>query len=128
MRPADLGGRGGYLGNMDTDCLFCLISAGEVPADVVYTNDEIMAFTDISPKAPTHILVIPRQHFANIRELAADPRAGAAVLAGIAAVAEQLNLPYFTTIFNTGAESGQSVMHVHAHILSGSGQIWAHNS
>ncbi|HEY2043965.1 MAG TPA: HIT domain-containing protein [Jatrophihabitans sp.] len=111
---------------MATDCLFCRIVAGEIPADVVYSDELVLAFRDIAPKAPVHVLVIPRKHLTDIRDLTTDTVAGAAVLAGIRAVAEQLGLEYFTTIFNTGAESGQTVLHVHAHILSGSGQFWAH--
>jgi histidine triad (HIT) family protein len=102
--------------------------AGEIPADVIYQDDRVLAFRDIAPKAPTHVLVIPRGHFADIVELGAYGAASADLLAGISAVASQLELPYFTTIFNTGAESGQTVLHVHAHLLSGSGAIWAHGS
>jgi histidine triad (HIT) family protein len=111
---------------MEADCLFCAIVAGSIPASIVYSDDDVIAFDDIAPKAPTHVLVVPRAHRRDVVALAADPAASAAVLAGVAAVAEQLQLPYFTTIFNTGAESGQSVLHVHAHILSGSGPVWAH--
>lgn len=110
----------------DPDCLFCRIVAGEIPAELVYSDDTVIAFRDISPKAPVHVLVVPRAHHRDVTELAEDPVASAAVLAGVAAVARQAGLPYFTTIFNTGAESGQSVFHVHAHVLSGSGVMWAH--
>ena len=113
---------------MDADCLFCAIVAGQIPAETLYSNDAVIAFNDIAPKAPTHVLVIPRTHHRDIVALAADAEASAALLAGVAAVADQLRLPYFTTIFNTGAESGQSVFHVHAHLLSGSGQVWAHGA
>ncbi|MDQ1733004.1 MAG: histidine triad family protein [Pseudonocardiales bacterium] len=108
------------------DCLFCSIVAGRIPADLVYQDADVVAFNDIAPKAPVHVLVIPRRHFTDIRELAKDPAAAASVLAGIDAVAGERGLEYFTTIFNTGAESGQTVLHVHAHVLSGSGQFWAH--
>jgi histidine triad (HIT) family protein len=113
---------------MATDCLFCRIVAGEIPADIVYRDESVLAFRDIAPKAPTHVLVIPCRHFADLRELSTDPTASADLLAGVRAVADQLELDYFTTIFNTGAESGQTVLHVHAHVLSGSGQVWAHGS
>jgi histidine triad (HIT) family protein len=112
----------------DPDCLFCKIVAGEIPADVVYRDDRVLAFRDIAPKAPTHLLVIPRGHFADVLALGADRAASADLLAGVSAVARQLDLPYFTTIFNTGLESGQTVFHVHAHLLSGSGAVWAHGS
>jgi histidine triad (HIT) family protein len=112
---------------MPSDCLFCGIVAGEIPADVVYSDDRVLAFRDIAPKAPTHVLVVPRRHLTDIRELAGDP-AASDVVSGVAAVARELDLPYFTTIFNTGVESGQTVWHVHAHVLSGSGTVWAHAS
>jgi histidine triad (HIT) family protein len=113
---------------MDADCLFCKIVAGDIPASILYSDDSVVAFADIAPKAPTHVLVIPRVHLSDVVALAADPATSAALLAGVAAVAAQLELPYFTTIFNTGAESGQSVFHVHAHVLSGNGQVWAHGA
>ncbi|MCW2523848.1 MAG: histidine triad nucleotide-binding protein [Frankiales bacterium] len=112
--------------HFDPDCPFCRIAAGEIPADVVYSDEQVLAFRDIAPKAPVHVLVIPRPHFADVRELGADPESAAAVLAGVRAVAEALALPYFTTVFNTGAASGQTVLHAHAHVLSGNGVMWAH--
>ncbi len=111
---------------MVADCLFCAIVAGSIPADVLWQDEHVLAFRDIAPKAPTHVLVVPKRHFDDVVGLSADAEASAAVLRGVATVAERLQLGYFTTIFNTGAESGQSVFHVHAHVLSGSGQVWAH--
>jgi histidine triad (HIT) family protein len=113
---------------MEPDCLFCKIVAGQLPAGIVYSDDDVLAFNDIAPKAPVHVLVVPRLHVADIIELAKDPVAGAAVLNGVAQVAGKLGLNYFTTVFNTGAESGQSVFHAHAHVVSGSGQVWAHGA
>jgi histidine triad (HIT) family protein len=113
---------------MEPDCLFCKIVAGQIPADIVYSDDDVLAFNDIAPKAPVHVLVVPRRHVTDIIDLANDPATGAAVLNGVAQVAGKLGLSYFTTVFNTGAESGQSVFHAHAHVLSGSGQVWAHGA
>jgi histidine triad (HIT) family protein len=110
----------------DPSCLFCRIVAGEVPADVVYRGPGVLAFRDIAPKAPVHVLVIPLGHYRDVVELGADGQASADLLGGIRAVARHLELPYFTTVFNTGAESGQTVLHAHAHILSGNGVMWAH--
>jgi histidine triad (HIT) family protein len=110
----------------DPNCLFCRIVAGEVPADIVYRDERVLAFRDIAPKAPVHVLVIPRGHYRDVAELGADREASADVLGGVRAVAQQLGLPYFTTVFNTGAESGQTVLHAHAHVLSGNGVMWAH--
>jgi histidine triad (HIT) family protein len=107
-----------------TDCLFCQIVAGTVPATTVYEDDGAVAFVDVNPQAPTHILVVPRVHLVDIVELAGDPAASAALLGGIRAVAERLGLSDFRTVFNTGAGVGQSVFHVHAHLLAGRPMGW----
>jgi histidine triad (HIT) family protein len=104
---------------MDADCLFCKIVAGQIPATIVHESDDVLAFADVNPQASVHVLVIPKQHLADVGELATDPAAGTAVLAGIRAVAEQLQLTSYRTVLNTGADSGQTVFHVHAHVLAG---------
>jgi histidine triad (HIT) family protein len=106
------------------NCLFCKIVDGQIPATVVLQDADWLAFEDIGPKAPVHVLVIPKRHLADIGELGADPEAAAAVVAGIGAVAKQLGLSSYRTVFNTGAEAGQSVFHVHAHVLSGRSLGW----
>lgn len=109
---------------MVEDCLFCRIVAGEVPATVVLSDAEWLAFEDIAPQAPVHVLVVPKQHLADIGELGSDPAAAVAVVAGIGAVARHLGLPAYRTMFNTGADAGQSVFHVHAHVLAGREMGW----
>lgn len=107
---------------MTKDCLFCRIVAGEIPATVVHETDETLAFRDIGPKAPVHVLVIPKTHHAGVAELAkADPALAGQVLAACAAVADAEGLPKdgFRVIFNAGAFAGQEVFHVHAHVLGG---------
>jgi histidine triad (HIT) family protein len=106
------------------DCLFCRIVAGEVPATRLREDDETVIFADIAPKAPTHVLVIPKKHLRDIGELGGDPPTAAAVIAAIAAFAEENALTDYRTIFNTGAGSGQSVFHVHAHLLAGRPMGW----
>lgn len=104
-----------------TDCVFCRIVAGELPSDVVRETDRIIAFRDLAPSAPTHVLVVPRVHYANLGELAAaDPvLAGElAVVAAEVAAAEGVSAAW-RLVFNTGAEAGQSVFHVHGHVLGG---------
>ena len=110
----------------DESCLFCRIVAGEIPAEIVYRDQGVLAFRDIAPKAPVHVLVIPLGHYRDVAELGQHRALAADVLAGVSAVAQRLQLPYFTTVFNTGAESGQTVAHAHAHVLSGNGVMWAH--
>jgi histidine triad (HIT) family protein len=109
---------------MSDDCLFCKIAAGEVAARKVHEDDETLAFVDLNPQAPTHLLVIPKQHIADVLELAKDADAGAAVLRGIKAAAEAAGLSDFRVVFNTGAQAGQSVFHVHAHVLGGRRMQW----
>lgn len=109
-----------------SDCLFCRIVAGEIPADVVLSTDEVLAFRDIDPKAPVHVLVVPKEHFANIHELAgAAPALTSALIAAAADVAESEGVAdAYRLVFNTGAQVGQSVFHVHGHILGGRDFTW----
>ena len=109
---------------MAADCLFCKIVAGQVPADVVRSDEHTISFRDINPQAPTHVLVIPRVHVADIVELAADPELAAALLAGVRGTAADLALAEFRTVFNTGTAAGQTVFHVHAHLLGGRPMGW----
>jgi histidine triad (HIT) family protein len=112
------------MGEPAADCIFCKIVAGEIPATTVYTDDYAYAFADTNPQAPTHVLVVSRRHYADVTELATDPEAAAGLLAGIREVADQQGLADFRTVLNTGAEVGQSVFHVHAHVLAGRPMGW----
>ena len=109
-----------------SDCLFCRIVAGEIPADVVLRNDEVVAFRDLNPQAPVHVLVIPVAHHANIAELSsAAPLLAAKLIDAAATVAESEGLgEQYRLVFNTGADVGQSVFHVHAHVLGGRDFTW----
>lgn len=107
------------------DCLFCKVVAGDVPADVVHQGDRVLAFRDIAPQAPTHVLVIPREHHANAAALAgADPEAYAEIARVAEKVARDEGHDDFRLVFNTGARSGQSVFHVHGHVLAGRDMTW----
>ena len=115
-----------------TDCLFCRMVAGEIPADVVLRTARVLAFRDINPQAPTHVLVIPQDHHATVAALsAADPGLLAEVVDAAQAVAEQEGLvsdggvePGYRVVTNTGPAAGQSVAHVHLHVLGGRGLGW----
>jgi histidine triad (HIT) family protein len=109
---------------MAEDCLFCGIVAGAVPATKIYEDEHAVAFADTNPQAPTHLLVIPRAHVRDLVELGADAAAAAGLVAGIRGVAAQEKLTDFRTVFNTGAGVGQSVFHVHAHLLAGRPMGW----
>jgi histidine triad (HIT) family protein len=111
----------------DAACLFCRIVAGRIPASVVRETDDTLAFRDINPQAPTHVIVIPKAHgYRNIGELARrNPPLAAVLLAEGTEVAheqglaEHEELPGYRFVFNTGAVAGQSVYHVHLHVLGG---------
>lgn len=109
-----------------TDCLFCRIVDGEIPADIVLRTDEVVAFRDIAPAAPVHVLVVPTSHHANIAALAAaDPATAAALLDAVREVAAAEGVgDAFRLVFNTGEQAGQSVFHVHAHVLGGRDLTW----
>lgn len=110
---------------MSEDCLFCRIAAGEIDAARVYEDDEVIAFEDIDPKAPTHVLVIPRRHVADWSDTAATaPELGVALFRGVANVAAELGLEHYRVVANTGEKSGQSVFHLHLHVLGGRPMLW----
>ncbi|MGW0660837.1 histidine triad nucleotide-binding protein [Streptodolium elevatio] len=114
-------------GEAQADCLFCKIVAGDVPATVVRETKDFVAFRDINPQAPTHILVIPRAHYPNAGELGvAEPELAGTLLAEAAAVAagEGIDETGYRVVFNTGAGAGQTVFHVHAHVMGGRGLTW----
>lgn len=106
------------------DCLFCKIVAGEIPSTKIYEDEHSFAFADNNPQAPVHVLVVTKAHFADIVDLGADSGAAAALLAGIRRLAQQERLTDFRTVLNTGAQVGQSVFHVHAHVLAGRPMGW----
>jgi histidine triad (HIT) family protein len=107
-------------------CPFCGIAAGDIPATVVHETARTLAFRDLNPVAPTHVLVIPRDHFADVAELsAADPGYLAEVLAAAVDVARQEGLTGgYRLVTNTGDDAGQSVHHLHVHVLGGRSLGW----
>ncbi|WP_084965045.1 histidine triad nucleotide-binding protein [Thermoactinospora rubra] len=110
-----------------TDCLFCKIVAKEIDADVVHETDTTLAFRDINPQAPTHVLVVPKEHHADAAALAeADRGLADDVLKAAHAVAVQEGVAEtgYRIVFNTGPGAGQTVFHVHAHVLGGRGLTW----
>ena len=114
-----------------SDCLFCRMVAGEIPADVVLDTERVFAFRDINPQAPTHVLVIPKEHHRNIGALAAaDPGLLGEVVTAAYRVADQEGLvaddgePGYRVVANSGRQAGQSVFHVHLHVLGGRDLAW----
>ncbi|MEU6989478.1 histidine triad nucleotide-binding protein [Streptomyces sp. NPDC046465] len=112
-------------GEAQSDCLFCKIVAGDVPATVVRETETTVAFRDINPQAPTHVLVIPKVHHPDAASLAAaEPRIAADVLREAGEVAAQEKADSYRIVFNTGTGAGQTVFHAHAHVLGGRGLQW----
>jgi histidine triad (HIT) family protein len=110
-----------------SDCLFCAIAAGDIPADVVHSDDRVIAFRDIAPQAPVHVIVIPRDHHDNAADIAAADASLAADLlrvAGKVAAQEGVAESGYRIVTNTGEGAGQSVRHVHFHVLGGRGLAW----
>ena len=109
------------------DCLFCSIAAGDIPCTEVFSDDEFLAFRDIDPKAPTHVLVIPRRHVGSLAELT-DGDAGLlgrlVVRATAIAKDEGLNPGGYRLVINCGEDGGQTVDHLHLHLLGGRSLSW----
>jgi histidine triad (HIT) family protein len=111
---------------MSEGCLFCKIVAGDVPAEIVHESETTLAFRDLNPQAPTHVLVIPRSHYPDAAALAEGEPATATHLfeaAGEIAAQEGLSEGY-RLVFNTGAQAHQTVFHAHMHILGGRSMTW----
>jgi histidine triad (HIT) family protein len=107
------------------DCLFCKIAAGEIPSRRVYEDERIYAFEDIAPKAPTHILVIPKKHIARLADAGAQDAPLIGELAARAAsIARERGLEHYRLVLNNGEGAGQSVFHIHFHLLGGRPFAW----
>lgn len=109
------------------DCLFCRIAGGAIPADIVYEDDTLLAFRDVNPQAPAHVLIIPRRHIATLNNLAPEDEATVgAMVRRAAAIARELGHAEagYRTVFNCNAAAGQSVFHIHLHLLAGRALAW----
>ena len=114
------------MGERDPDCLFCKIVAGEIPSDRVHEDDTVIAFRDIAPRAPTHVLVVPRRHVSDVHALTdADGDLLARLFGVVRSVADREGLRNgYRVVTNVGEESGQSVFHLHLHLLGGRPMAW----
>ncbi len=106
---------------LDKNCIFCRIAAGEIPSDKVYEDEQVVAFKDLNPQAPVHVLVVPKAHFATLAEMGEE---GAELVKHamqvIPQLAKRLGLAGgYRLIVNQGADAGQTVMHLHIHLLGG---------
>jgi len=117
----------GHYDQSVSDCLFCGIAAGQIPATIVLDGKRVIAFRDINPQAPTHVLVIPRDHIPNVGKLAV---AGGGLLDELVATAREIAVTEgiedtgYRLVFNTGQDAQQTVQHVHAHVLGGRPMTW----
>lgn len=108
-----------------SDCLFCKIAAGEIPSNKVYEDDLCYAFYDIAPQAPTHFLVVPKAHIQSVSAVTAENSAVVAhIFEVIAQLAKELHLDSYRVVSNIGEQAGQSVFHLHFHVLSGRDMTW----
>ena len=111
----------------EQDCLFCRVIAGEIPADIVRQDERCVAFRDINPQAPVHVLVVPREHIDSLDDASQRDEAMLGHLLRVAARLaneEGLSESGYRTVINTGAGVGQSVFHLHVHVLGGRGMSW----
>ena len=109
------------------DCLFCRIIAREIPASIVYEDDRVVAFNDINPQSPTHVLVAPKRHIASLNDLApGDDQIVGEVVRRAAAIASERGIAAdgFRIVFNTNRDAGQTVFHIHLHLLGGRSMTW----
>jgi histidine triad (HIT) family protein len=109
------------------DCLFCRIVNREIPASIVYEDDRLLAFNDINPQAPTHVLVVPKRHVASLNDLQPgdDGLIGEMVRRAAAIAGDRgISAGGYRTVFNTNRDAGQTVFHVHLHLLGGRGMSW----
>ena len=110
-----------------TDCLFCKIVRREVPGKIVFEDEQLLAFEDIDPKAPTHVLVIPKRHIESLNVLeASDDRIVGEIVRRAAAIAKDRGISSggYRTVFNTNRDAGQTVFHIHLHLLGGRSMAW----
>ncbi|MGH9442446.1 MAG: histidine triad nucleotide-binding protein [Thermoanaerobaculia bacterium] len=106
-----------------SDCLFCGIVRGDIPSRKVAEDDDVFAFEDIAPKAPTHILVVPKEHLDDIAH-AKDPASLGRLFLSAARIAKERGLDHYRLVVNNGEQAGQSVFHLHVHVLGGRPFAW----
>ncbi len=110
---------------MSDNCLFCKIARGDIPADILYEDDDILAFRDIAPQAPIHFLVIPKKHISGPSSVAPeDEQLMGKIMRKGSEIAQQEGIDHYRVVFNNGEQAGQTVFHIHMHILGGRDMNW----
>lgn len=106
-----------------SECLFCRIARGELDTEFLFEDDRVVAFRDIAPQAPVHVLIIPRDHYKSMREMNDESLTGHLFFAA-KEVAKKLNVDSYRLVINTGEDAGQAVFHIHLHLLAGRKMAW----
>ncbi len=106
-----------------TDCIFCKIANGEIPSKFIYEDDKVAAFNDLNPQAPVHFLVIPKKHYASLNDIDSK-EAFADIFSAIPKITAKLGIKEYRTVINTGASAGQTVFHIHVHVMAGREFTW----
>ena len=108
---------------MSGNCIFCKIANGEIPTDFVYQSSSVVVFKDINPQAPTHLLVVPKEHIETLNDLK-DDKLAAELINAIQQATKKLGIREYRTVINTGKSAGQEVFHLHIHIMAGRSFTW----
>ena len=108
---------------MSTDCIFCKIAKKQINTDLIYEDEKVVAFNDLSPQAPIHFLVIPKKHYSSLNEIDSKEVFGD-IFSVIPKIAKKLGIEEYRTIVNTGKSAGQTVFHIHVHVMSGRNFTW----
>lgn len=103
---------------MSSDCIFCKIANKEINTNLIYEDENVVAFNDLNPQAPVHFLVIPKKHYSSMNEIDSDNAFGE-IFSAVAKITKKLGIKEYRTVVNTGASAGQTVFHIHVHVMSG---------
>ncbi|MBQ9246026.1 histidine triad nucleotide-binding protein [bacterium] len=108
---------------MNSECIFCKIANKEIPSNLIYEDENVVAFNDLNPQAPVHFLVIPKKHYASLNEIDSKEAFGN-IFSAIPKITAKLGIKEYRTVVNTGASAGQTVFHIHVHVMSGRDFGW----
>lgn len=108
---------------MASDCIFCKIAGKEIPSDLIYEDEKVVAFNDLNPQAPVHFLVIPKMHYSSLNDIDSK-EAFADIFSAIPKITKKLGINEYRTVVNTGASAGQTVFHIHVHVMAGRDFNW----
>lgn len=108
---------------MTEECIFCKIANKEIKSELIFENEHVVAFNDLNPQAPVHFLIIPKKHYASLNEIDSEEEFGN-IFSAIPQIAKKLGIKEYRTVVNTGKEAGQTVFHIHVHVMSGREFTW----